>query len=251
MINQTPGIVYNGQTTIPIQEDIIPNEGSSIQHDGRLYNLGEISPGSRLGLQSSGGILTRQARSGLDRPLGTHVQNYEGVQAGAVENYGSVDPTAGLSHKDAKLVEQHLPEFEQVQTTSPSYSSVVEQVVPENVVYTTQVVGTPQVVVSELNGAVPANTSTFLEVPAVNQSVMSASPLQRSRMELNYSEVSSLRYQKHQSFENWENNRNVFVTDRLNVMDDLLLGMEKRMEWLEAGNQKTIVFFKDRRSLIS
>jgi len=38
------------------------------------------------------------------------------------------------------------------------------------------------------------------------------------------------------------------VTDRLNIIDDLLAGMEKKLQWLEVGMQKTTLFFKERES---
>ena len=61
-------------------------------------------------------------------------------------------------------------------------------------------------------------------------------------------QLSTMRYESHQNFENWEANRNLFVTDRINVMDDLLAGMEKKLEWLELGAQKVILFFKEREA---
>jgi len=69
-----------------------------------------------------------------------------------------------------------------------------------------------------------------------------------SRWENQQAQISSMRYESHQTFENWETNRNLFFSDRINVMDDLLAGMERKLEWLETGVQKVILFFKERES---
>jgi len=74
------------------------------------------------------------------------------------------------------------------------------------------------------------------------------SPTHQSRWEAQQAQLSSMRYENHQTFENWEVNRNLFFSDRLNVMDDLLAGMERKLDWLDAGVQKCILFFKERES---
>ena len=281
MINPNTGTVYSEVPVVHIQEELIPSEGSSIHEDGRLYDNGQVSPGSRI-LQnpvlSQGRPLYTGVREGFNRPLGASIQNYEAVQAGSIEGSTyQVDPTAGLSQRDARTVERHLPEaFEgtgqqgQVITTTESvYTYPAEQAVyngiPENVTtstyYAGQVVGNPQILVSGPIGMETVERrfaeTTLSEIPvadplgqhmrdSTNMGRVSASPT--TRWELQQSDLSNARYQNHQTFENWEVNRNVFVSDRLNVMDDLLAGMERKLEWLEIGVQKVILFFKEREA---
>jgi len=83
---------------------------------------------------------------------------------------------------------------------------------------------------------------------SVSMGRQTESPTHQSRWEAQQAQLSSMRYENHQTFENWEVNRNMFFSDRLNVMDDLLAGMERKLDWLDAGVQKTILFFKERES---
>jgi len=100
-----------------------------------------------------------------------------------------------------------------------------------------------EIPVAEPIGQHMRDSAQFSRVGGAN-----ASANQASRWEMQQSDLANLRYESHQTFENWEINRNVFVTDRMNIMDDLLAGMERKLQWLEVGIQKVILFFKERES---
>jgi len=94
--------------------------------------------------------------------------------------------------------------------------------------------------ISEIRGTDPHFESSF------NRQGVENSPTQQSRWEAHHADQSSIRYENHQVFENWENNRDKFVSDRLNVMDDLLAGMDRKLDWLETGVHMVIQFFTER-----
>lgn len=71
---------------------------------------------------------------------------------------------------------------------------------------------------------------------------------QTGQLEAHLADLSQMRYENHQSFENWEANRNIFVSDRLNIMDDLITGVERTLDWLDVGVSKVILFFKEREA---
>jgi len=297
MLNPVSGTLNAGAPIAHVHEEMIPSEGSSIHQDDRLYDRNHISPGSRISLQSpvlSQNIAGRGVREGINRPLGAPVQStdytqsYEAVPAGIIDgSQYQMDQTAGLSRRDARIVEKHLPDG--IEATNIAQGTIPGQVIggTETVYYTT---GTEQYVQPEVTG-IPSNITqsvyyqgqtftnpqimvsgpigmetverrfaetTLSEIPvaeppqhmrdSANLGRVSASPTQRSRWEIQQADVSAMRYENHQTFENWEVNRNIFVTDRLNIMDDLLAGMERKLAWVETGVQKVIQFFKERQS---
>lgn len=188
-----------------------------------------------------------------------------------------------VTRKDEVVIEKHLPQStyatsgvplttSTIPVTTSTYpvgtthmvtsSNVITTEAPRTTVLSSTTVAQPMQV-SELRSThyvnqshVMEGVSNFSEIQPVEEHMRDSismgrqteSPTHVSRWDAQQAQLSSMRYENHQTFENWEVNRNLFFSDRLNVMDDLLNGMERKLEWLETGVQKVLLFFKERES---
>lgn len=175
-----------------------------------------------------------------------------------------------VTRKDEVVIEKHLPTSTYATSSIPITTStypaghVITTEAPRTTVLSSTTVAQPQPVqMSEVRSTqyvsqtpIVEGVSNVSEIQPVEEHMRDSismgrqteSPTHMSRWEAQQAQLSSMRYENHQTFENWEVNRNLFFSDRLNIMDDLLSGMERKLEWLETGVQKVMLFFKERES---
>jgi hypothetical protein len=145
--------------------------------------------------------------------------------------------------------------FRTVTTTLPT-TTLQPGTGTEGIGYTTSTFITPQKGTESVESLEQRFAATNIsEIPRVEERYMKDSTqldkskeveVNQSKWEQQQSDLASMRIESHQTFETWEKNRNLFVNDRLSVIDDLLAGMEKQVNWLDIGVEKAILFFKER-----
>jgi hypothetical protein len=234
-------IYYSSSVVQRRSEEEIPNEGSQIHEDNRLHDKHHVS---QVRLTEHQALISSKQVGGSTQSrdlIGN--QNLHSLPGNIVAVSGLSLNNSDLQGENLKeekvIIEQHLPSSER--TNELSHPVGGEEVTTSMERKFAEVQVSP--IERQTNEEIDPHLKDSVSLPSQSHT---ESHLQRSLFETQQAEISTMRQQTHHNFETWEEKRNLFVSERLTVTDDLLAGMEKKLLWLEEGVDKVIKFFKDR-----
>lgn len=243
-------------TTLPVGHIVSSQVVSSVPFTGQAL------PGETYTSQPNliqGEAITRKDEKAIEEHLPpgglqpSTITGFQEVPKGSIPVATSL--IGGTTTIQNEIIREAIPPT--TTTTIPVTTSVIGGTIPPQTEViretTTTVINQPQ------PGLIDPSMGNISELPPVVESQFMRdssklvrggmeSPSYNSRWEVQQFELSTMRHESHQAFENWEANRNRFVSDRLNIMNDLLAGMDRTIDWLDVGMSKVILFFKERES---